>query len=191
VTPGVPNTYSLDRLDAEFLTSAFKDRSETTRGFNAEKLDPLVAHLGEEFPADGLKPLHVEAWVALHPGWKKGTIRTVWQAVQRLMRWGERTGRTAARAPPVATFPGVIRFPGNWSSPGVFVVDSMNESASSVWCCSQEGRRERWRVPHSPRRSGDDYPRSPPGLPDPSPTHDGTGSSPRWSPVLWAQDTFT
>lgn len=94
VTPGVALPYSLGRLYAEFLTSAFKDRSEKTRGFYREKLDPLVAHLGDEFPAEELKPLHVEGWVTLHPKWKKGTIRTVWQAVQRLLRWGEKSGRT-------------------------------------------------------------------------------------------------
>ena len=94
VTPGVAVPYSLGRLYAEFLASAFKDRSEKTRGFYREKLDPLVAHLGEEFPAEELKPLHVEQWITLHPKWKKGTIRTVWQAVQRLLRWGEKSGRT-------------------------------------------------------------------------------------------------
>ncbi|MFO0796049.1 MAG: tyrosine-type recombinase/integrase [Gemmataceae bacterium] len=94
VTPGLPAAYSLGRLYAEFLQSAFKDRSEKTRGFYREKLDPLVAHLGDDFPAEELKPLHVERWVALHPAWKKGTVRTVWQAVQRLMRWGEKSGRT-------------------------------------------------------------------------------------------------
>jgi integrase len=94
VTPGVSLPYSLGRLYAEFLASAFKDRSDNTRGFYAEKLAPFVAHLGDEFPVEELKPLHVEGWVTLHPKWKKGTVRTVWQAVQRLLRWGEKTGRT-------------------------------------------------------------------------------------------------
>jgi hypothetical protein len=94
VTPGLPDTYSLDRLYAEFLQSAFTDRSDKTRGFYKEKLDPLVRHIGEGFPADQLRPLHIEQWIALHPKWKKGTLRTVWQAIQRLMRWGERSGRT-------------------------------------------------------------------------------------------------
>lgn len=67
VTPGVALPYSLGRLYAEFLQSAFKDRSDNTRGFYREKLDPLVAHLGDEFPAEELKPLHVERWVTLHP----------------------------------------------------------------------------------------------------------------------------
>ena len=82
VTPGVAFPYSLGRLYAEFLRSAFQDRSDNTRGFYREKFDPLVRQLGEEFPAAELKPLHVEGWVALHLHWKKGTIRTVWQTVQ-------------------------------------------------------------------------------------------------------------
>lgn len=86
-TPGVPTPYSLGRLYAEFLTSAFTDRAERTKDFYVEKLAPLVAHLGDGFPADQVKPLHVERWIALHPRWKKGTARAVWQAVQRLMRW--------------------------------------------------------------------------------------------------------
>lgn len=94
MTPGVLTSYSLGRLYAEFLLSAFTDRADATRGFYEEKLAPFAAHLGEEFPADQLKPLHIEQWIAAHPHWKKGTARTVWQAVQRLMRWGEKSGRT-------------------------------------------------------------------------------------------------
>lgn len=94
VTPGLPVPYSLGRLLGEFLESAFKDRSPRTRGFYEEKLAPFINHLGGEFPAAELKPLHVEGWVAAHPHWKKGTVRTVWQAVHCLLRWGEKSGRT-------------------------------------------------------------------------------------------------
>jgi len=94
VTPGIPGDYTLGRLYAEFLQSAFADRSVKTKGFYEQKLNRLVDHLGREFPAEELKPLHIEQWIALHPSWKKGTIRTIWQAIQRLMRWGERSGRT-------------------------------------------------------------------------------------------------
>jgi integrase len=94
VTPGVATPYSLGKLFEEFLASAFKDRAARTRDFYEEKLRPLVSHLGREFPAAELRPLHVENWISAHPRWKKGTARTVWQAVQRLMRWGSKSGRT-------------------------------------------------------------------------------------------------
>ena len=76
VTPGIPAPYSLGRLYAEFLGSAFKNQSDKTRGFYEEKLAPLTRHLGDDFPVAEMKPLHVEQWVALHPNWKKGTVRT-------------------------------------------------------------------------------------------------------------------
>ncbi|QEL16791.1 hypothetical protein [Limnoglobus roseus] len=94
VVPGEPRPFTLGQLTAEFLRVAFKDRSPRTRGWYQEKLTPFVRHLGETFPASHLKPLHVEQWVAVHPDWARGTARGVWQAVQRLMRWAERSGRT-------------------------------------------------------------------------------------------------
>ena len=91
VTPGEPTRYTLGSLKTEFLRVAFKDRSPRTRDWYEEKLAPLVRHLGEHFPADHLKPLHIEEWVAAHSAWNRGTARTVWQAAQRLMRWGGRS----------------------------------------------------------------------------------------------------
>ena len=90
LTPGLPVSYTLGRLYAEFLFTAFTGLAERTKDFYREKLGPLVAHLGEHFPAEALTPLHVHQWVALHPAWKKGTARAVWQAVKRLVAWGER-----------------------------------------------------------------------------------------------------
>lgn len=88
VTPNLPVAYTLGRLYAEFLEVAFLGLSPKTRGFYREKLEPFVASLGNDFPADELNPLHVHRWVAAHPDWKQGTARTVWQAVKRLMAWG-------------------------------------------------------------------------------------------------------
>ncbi len=95
VVPGETSTQSLGTLAAEFYRVAFKDRSPRTRDWYEEKLAPLIGHLGDEFPAEQLKPLHVEQWVAAHPDWTRGTARTVWQAIQRLLRWGEKSGRIA------------------------------------------------------------------------------------------------
>lgn len=92
--PGAPVPYRLGRLKSEFFASAFRDRSPSTKTFYAAKLDPFVDHLGEDFPIADMKPLHVEDWIAAHPRWKKGTARQLWQAVQRLLRWGEKSGRT-------------------------------------------------------------------------------------------------
>jgi hypothetical protein len=83
VTPGLPVTYTLGRLYAEFLQVAFLGLSPKTKGFYREKLDPLFSHLGDDFHAEELKPLHLHQWVAAHPDWKQGTARTVWQAVTR------------------------------------------------------------------------------------------------------------
>ena len=94
VVPGAEIPYSFGQLTTEFLRVAFKDRSHRPRGWYEEKLAPLARHLGEEFPVTQSKPLHIEEWVAAHPDWSRGTARTVWQAIQRLLRRGERSGRT-------------------------------------------------------------------------------------------------
>ena len=52
-----------------------------------------MAHLGEEFPVEQLKPFHVKQYLSTRPHWKRGTIRTLWQAGQRLTRWGSKSGR--------------------------------------------------------------------------------------------------
>jgi integrase len=109
ITPGVPAPYTLGRLLKEFFKNAFEDCSAGTRGFYEEKLVPLVGHLGEEFPVADLKPMHVETWIGAHPNWKKGTKRTVWQAVHRLLRWGEKTGRTPHSAVSDYQKPGATR----------------------------------------------------------------------------------
>jgi hypothetical protein len=92
-TPQLHKEYSLGLLYEEFLVSAFLERSSRTKDFYIEKLAPFVNFMGEAFVAVELKPFHVEQWIAKHPHWKKGTARTVWQAVQRLMRWGKKSGR--------------------------------------------------------------------------------------------------
>ena len=93
ITPGVELPYSMGRLKLEFFASALLGSAEQTRVFYASKLNPFVAHLGESFLVTELKPFHVEDWIAKHPKWKKGTARTVWKAIHRMMRWGGRSGR--------------------------------------------------------------------------------------------------
>jgi integrase len=92
IVPGVQH-YSLGKLVEEFLASGFQGRAAQTKVFYSVKLLPFVGHLGQEFPVSELKPFHVEQWISAHPSWKKGTARTVWQAVKRIMRWGEKSGR--------------------------------------------------------------------------------------------------
>lgn len=89
-TSGLPVAYTLGRLYAEFLHTAFTGLAPRTKGFYREKLAPLVAHLGENVPAEALTPLLVHQCVAKHPARKKGTARAVWQAVKRLVGWAEK-----------------------------------------------------------------------------------------------------
>jgi integrase len=92
VTPGEPLPVSLGQLLDQFQASGFKGKSPATAAWYSDKLTPLVAHYGREFPANDLKPFHVDQWITAHPGWSAGTARNLWRAVQRLCRWGHRKG---------------------------------------------------------------------------------------------------
>lgn len=92
VTPGEAPPLPLGDLRDRFLAAAFKGRSPATAGWYADKLGPLVAHLGPDLPARDLTPARVDDWAAAHPDWSAGTARNLWRAVQRLYRWGRRRG---------------------------------------------------------------------------------------------------
>lgn len=98
---GAPERYTLGRLFNEFLATAFVGSVGRNKSFYEEKLTPLVAHLGTEFPPEELKPLHVKQWIAAHPQWKKGTARTVWQAVKHSC--GGENATASHHTPPSAT----------------------------------------------------------------------------------------
>jgi hypothetical protein len=90
--PGEPAPMSLGELLDKFLATAFKGRAAATRQWYADKLTPLVNHLGREAVARDVKPLAVDEWVTAHPDWSAGTARNLWRAVQRLYRWGKKKG---------------------------------------------------------------------------------------------------
>lgn len=90
-TPSAPEgPLTLGKLMERFERSAFNGRSPKTKAWYREKLAPFISHMGAHFPVEELRPLHVEEYIAAHPQWKKGTARTIWQAIKRLMNWGVR-----------------------------------------------------------------------------------------------------
>jgi integrase/recombinase XerC len=86
-----PASISVGELCDRLLDWVQVNRAPLTYDWYRQQLSSFVRYVGQETPANALRPLHVEDWIK-HQAWGQTSRHHAITAVKRAFRWGKKMG---------------------------------------------------------------------------------------------------